>query len=132
MNQFQAVVPRPGSSSDRGGDPVTVKAAERLVGHGIEEREKGRAGEAVHYGFGAALGMAYGVAAEIEPWITAGFGLPYGSAVAVVADEALVPATKLSGPPWASPPETHAYAILSHLVFGAALEAARRVVLRVV
>lgn len=132
MNQFQAVVSRFGSSSGGGGDPATVKAAERLVGHGIEEPEKGRAGEAVHYGFGAALGMAYGAAAEVEPWITAGFGLAYGGTVAVVADEALVPAAKLSGPPWASPPETHVYAILSHLVFGAALEAARRVVLRIV
>ncbi len=131
MNQFQAVVSRLGTSSGGGGDPATVKAAERLVGHGIDEREKGRAGEAVHYGFGTVLGMAYGAAAEIEPWVTAGFGLPYGGAVAVIADEALVPAAGLSGPPWRSPPATHAYSIISHLVFGAALEAARRVLLRV-
>ena len=129
MNRFQAVVPRPGSGG--GGDPATVKAAERVAGHGIPRAGKARAGEAVHYGFGAALGMAYGAAAEAEPWVTAGFGLPYGGAVAVIADEALVPAAGLSGPPWQSPPATHAYSIASHLVFGVALEAARRVLLRI-
>lgn len=131
MNRFQAAVSRLGSGSGGGGDPATVKAAERVVGHGIDEREKGRAGEAVHYGFGAALGAAYGAAVEVEPWVATGFGMPFGGAVAVVADEVLVPAAGLSGPPWNSPPATHAYSIASHLVFGAALEAARRILLRV-
>jgi hypothetical protein len=57
--------------------------AERVVGHDINEHEKARAGEAAHYGF----------------------GLPYGGAVAVIADEVLVPATGLSGPPWRSSPK---------------------------
>ncbi len=131
MNQFQAAVSRLTSGSGGGGDPATVKAAERMIGHGIDERDKGLAGEAVHYGFGAALGAAYGAAAEVEPWVAAGFGLPFGGAVAAVADEALVPAAGLSGPPWRSPPATYVYSIASHLVFGAALEAARRVLLRV-
>ena len=117
-----------------------MKAAERIVGHGIADDEKARAGNAVHYGFGTALGLLYGVAAEAEPWVTAGFGLslravpsgcPFGGAVAAVADEALVPAAGLSGPPWESPPSTHAYSLASHLVFGVALEAARRAPLRV-
>jgi hypothetical protein len=34
-----------------------VKAAERIVGHGIADGEKARAGNAVHYGFGTALGL---------------------------------------------------------------------------
>jgi hypothetical protein len=34
-----------------------VKAAERIVGHGIADDEKARAGNAVHYGFGTALGL---------------------------------------------------------------------------
>ena len=132
MNRFQALVSRLGSGSGGGGgEPSTVKAAERIVGHGIADDEKARAGNAVHYGFGTALGLLYGVAAEAEPWVTAGFGLPFGVAVAAVADEALVPAAGLSGPPWESPPSTHAYSLASHLVFGAALEAARRALLRV-
>lgn len=131
MNQFQAAVSRLGTGSGGGGDPATVQAAQRLVGHDIEEGDKGRAGEAVHYGFGAALGMVYGAAAAVEPRVVAGFGLPYGGVVALAADEALVPAAGLAAAPWHSSASTHAYSLASHLVFGAALEAARRVLLRV-
>lgn len=132
MNQFQALLSslQPDSGGGGGGEPSTVKAAERLSGREIPDDRKGQAGNAVHYGFGAALGAAYGAAAEVEPRVAAGFGLPFGGAVGLVADEALVPALGLSGPPQDSPPSTHAYSLASHLVFGAALEAARRVLLR--
>jgi putative membrane protein len=128
MNRFQSLV---SSGSGGGGESSTVKAAERVVGRPLRGGEKERAGNAVHYGFGTALGATYGVAAEVEPWTTAGLGMPFGGAVAVVADEALVPALGLAGPPWRSPPSTHLYSLASHLVFGAALEAARRALLRV-
>jgi hypothetical protein len=132
MNQFQSAVSRLQSSSDGGGggDPATVKAAEWVVGHSIDKSEKGRAEGTVHYGFGAALGAVYGAAVELEPWMATGFGMPFGGVVAVVADEALVPAAGLSDPPEDVPVATHLYSIVSHLVFGAALEAARRVLLR--
>lgn len=60
--------------------------------------------------------------------MTAAAGLPYGAAVAVavVMDEALVPAVGLSGPPWASPASTHVYALASQLVFGLTVEVVRR------
>lgn len=134
MNQFQVLLSRLGSSGSgggNGGEPSTVKAAERAAARPMRDEEKGRAGNAVHYGFGTALGATYGVAAEVEPWVTAGFGMPFGGAVAAVADEGLVPALGLSGPPQDSPPSTHAYSLASHLVYGAALEAARRAFLRV-
>jgi putative membrane protein len=133
MSRFQSLVARSGASgsSGGGGEPSTVKAAERVVGHGIDKAEKKRAGNAVHYGFGTALGAIYGAAAKVEPWGTAGSGVPFGGAVALAVDETLVPALGLSGPPWQSPPSTHAYSFASHLVFGAALEAGRRVLLRV-
>jgi putative membrane protein len=132
MNRFQKLVSQLGASdSGGGGEPSTEKAAERVAGRPLRGGEKKRAGNAVHYGFGTALGATYGVAAEVEPWVTAGLGMPFGGAVAVVADETLVPALGLAGPPWLSPPSTHLYSLLSHLVFGAALEAARRALLRI-
>ena len=127
MNRFQEATAS--VSSKEGGeddDPTTVKAAERVVGHPIPKDRKPGAGEKVHYSFGALLGAFYGTVAEIEPRITAGFGLPYGAAVAAIGDEAIVPALGLSGPPWKSPFKTHAYSVSSHLVFGVVLEAARR------
>lgn len=135
-HQFQKLLSQIEDGSGGGGEPTTVKAAEAVsehgLGHRLTDREKPYAGAAVHYGFGAALGAAYGAAAEIEPRVTAGFGLPYGAAVALIFDEALVPALGLSGPPWRSPASTHAYSLASHLAFGAALEAARRAVRSVV
>ena len=131
MNRFQGLVSSLGDGSGGGGgEPSTVKAAERVAGRRLADSEKGKAGNAVHYGFGTVLGATYGAAAEVEPWVTAGLGMPFGGAVALVADEALVPAAGLSAPPWESPASTHAYSLASHLVFGAALEAARRVLLR--
>jgi putative membrane protein len=126
MNRFQGLLGAGGG----GGEPSTVKAAERVAGRRLADSEKGKAGNAVHYGFGTALGATYGTAAEVEPWVAAGLGMPFGGAVALVADEALVPAAGLSAPPWESSASTHAYSLASHLVFGAALEAARRVLLR--
>lgn len=131
MNQFQSWVSRLAPPSGGGGDPSTVKAAEKVVGP-LSQAAKPKAGNAVHYLFGSAVGLAYGAAAEAEPWVASGFGLPFGGAVALVADEALVPAAGLSGPPWDSPLSTHAYSLASHLVFGAALEAGRRLLLRVI
>ncbi len=46
--------------------------------------------------------------------------------MAVIMDEALVPAVGLSGPPWRSPASTHAYSLASHFVFGLTLEVVRR------
>ena len=133
MDEFQRRVCRLRPGSNKGAKPSTVKAAERVIGREIHGEEKKRAGNAVHYGFGTALGAVYGAIAEVEPQVTAGFGLPFGAAVAVVADEALVPALGLSGsgPSWQSPLAAHAYSLASHMVFGAALEAARRALLRV-
>jgi len=131
MNRFQSWVARLSPPSGGGGDPTTVKAAEAVAGP-LDPKTKPKAGNAVHYLFGSALGLAYGTAAEAEPWVAGGFGLPFGGAVALLADEALVPAAGLSGPPWESPLSTHAYSLASHLVFGAALEAGRRLLLRVI
>ncbi len=131
MDWFQRQAGKLMPSSGGGDDPATVRAAERALGHPLPKARKPAAGTAVHLGFGAALGAVYGLATELEPRVAAGFGLPFGGAVAVLADEALVPAAGLSSAPWRSPPATHAYSLASHLVFGAALEAARRVLRRV-
>ena len=144
MNTFQsAVTPllqKAQRANDDGGqgsqgdadssEPATVRLAEvvssSLLGHCLRDDEKDAAGEAVHYATGAALGGLYGLAAALEPRVTAGAGMAYGVAVAAVLDEAIVPALRLSGPPWRSPLSIHAYSLASHLVFGLTLEVVRR------
>lgn len=131
MNRFQAVAIAQSDAGEQD-EPATVKAAgllsETVTGEPIPEPYKEPAGSAVHYGFGAFVGGVYGALGEFLPGVRAGFGTAYGAGVAVVADEALVPALGLAPPAQDVPVETHAYGVVSHLVFGAALEGSRRLI----
>lgn len=93
-----------------------------------EQRE--RLGSVLHYAFGATAGAVYGLLARRWPGVTAGAGLAYATGVWLVADEALVPAMGLADPPHRTPVRRHAYALVGHWAYGAALEAVRRVVTR--
>lgn len=148
MNRFQdvwiAVTPSndPGKDESLGtrnhpteeeagaGDDATVKAAsalsECLFQHKLTSGEKKLAGPVVHYSVGATSGIVYGLAAEVLPEVTVGFGLPYGTAFWLVVDEGAVSLLRLSKPPTAYPLSTHIYALASHLVFGATAEGVRR------
>jgi putative membrane protein len=116
------------------GDDATVKAADKLARglfhHPLTRKEKKAAGPAVHYGFGALTGAAYGVLAELAPGVTRGVGAPFGTAVWLGADEVAVPAFGLSGPPWEHPASVHARALAAHLVYGVATEGLRRLARR--
>lgn len=111
-------------------DDATVKAAsaisENLFKHKLTADEKKIAGPAVHYATGAAGGLVYGVAAELAPEITEGVGLPYGAAFWLVVDEGLVPLLGFAKGPTEYPLSAHAYALASHLIFGATAEGVRR------
>jgi hypothetical protein len=87
-------------------------------------------GTAVHYAFGATLGVAYGWMSTRAPAVRAGYGTIYGAAVWLVADEMLMPALRLSRGPRQLPAGVHAYALADHLIFGATLESATRLLRR--
>jgi uncharacterized membrane protein YagU involved in acid resistance len=80
-----------------------------------------------HYAFSAALGMNYLLASEQAPDLRRGYGTAYGSLVWAAADEGVMPAAGLSRKPNEIPWGVHAYALAGHWVFGATLEACRRV-----
>ena len=111
-------------------EPATVKAAEavsrKVFGHELKQDEKKIAGDAVHYATGGTSAAVYGVAAEFVPEVTAGAGIPFGTAVWLVIDEGAVPLLKLSKAPAAYPLSTHAYALASHFVYGVTTEVVRR------
>lgn len=115
-------------------DNATVKAAsaisEGLFEHKLTRGEKKIAGPLVHYFVGATSGIVYGLASEVLPEVTAGFGLPYGTVFWLVVDEGGVSLLRLSKPPTAYPLSTHIYALASHLVFGATAEGVRRLLRR--
>src|SRR6185503_1990059 len=108
MNQFQALWSKvtedekAGESSDDE-TPATVRAAdalsEEVFGHELTKSEKEVAGPAMHYAFGAATGGVYGAMAELVPDVTVGAGMPFGTAVWILADEVTVPLLGLSKSP---------------------------------
>jgi putative membrane protein len=147
MNRFQAGLSKasealmpsggqePGreqSSGQSEGEDATGKAAdaisEALLDRKLTGHEKAAAGPVVHYLFGSAVGCVYGVAAELAPATALGWGLPFGSAVWIGADEIGVPAAGLSKSPASYPPSTHISALAAHLVYGAATDLVRRAV----
>jgi uncharacterized membrane protein YagU involved in acid resistance len=77
----------------------------------------------VHYEFGAAWGGLYGLLRESYPSLLGPIGstLGFGTLVWVLSDDVLLPAFNVAGPPRAYPWQVHAYAIASHLVYGAAV-----------
>lgn len=116
-------------------NPATVKVAlvvsKRVFHHELREQEKSRAGNVAHYAMGTGSGAIYGALAEMLPAAGLGRGLLFGTALWLVADEAIVPALGLSKPPRESPASMHGYAWASHLVYGATVDAVRRLLLRI-
>ena len=140
MGKFQALVTKLAEAEEKDKskkkkeEPATVKAAKQIsqgvFGHKLTKNEKDPAGEVVHYAMGASSGLIYGVAAEIEPLTTVGAGLPFGTAVWIVADDLVGPALGLSKPVTEYPFSTHAYGLSSHWVYGFTTEVTRRAVRR--
>lgn len=113
-----------GGDEEQQSVPTTGKAASKvkrlLTGRPIEDETALQAsGQAVHFGYGTLLGALYGAVRELAPRAGTGLGLPFGMAAFVVGDEVAVPATGLSPAPWKQPLGTHAYAAISHAVYGA-------------
>lgn len=113
-------------------EPANVKAAEAIsesvFDHRLTKSEKEPAGQAMHYAMGATSGLMYGIASELAPITTAGFGLPFGAAVWLIADDVVVPSLGLAKPPAEYPFSEHAYALSSHLVYGLTTDLVRRAV----
>ena len=102
--------------------------SELVFHHHLTKSEKEKAGAAAHYAMGVGSGAIYGAVAEMMPAATVAEGLPFGAAVWVLADEAVVPALGLSRNPTDYPASIHAYSIASHLVYGLTTELVRRAV----
>ena len=111
-------------------EPATRKTASRIseaaTGQPLDEHGKDVAGTVLHHAFGAFVGAIYGAAAVRLPALTSGGGIPFGATVWVTAVEAGLPAAGLAKGPAAYPPERHIASLLSHLVYGATVEAVRR------
>ena len=128
MNGFQAVAAGPFGQTSTD-DPATVKFADllskALTGQPVTQKRRALAGQVVHYTTGLVLGVIYALVATQWPTVTLWFGVAYGLVVAVVLDYVVVPALGIGPPAWKTPLAAHAYGLISHAIFGAALQAVR-------
>jgi uncharacterized membrane protein YagU involved in acid resistance len=80
----------------------------------------------IHYGFGAGLGVAYSAAASRWPAASRGGGALAGLATYAGTHASVLPALGIQRPPARLAPAAVVWESASHVVFGTALETARR------
>src|SRR5688500_18259763 len=122
--------PQPAQAIGNASDDATARVANAVlsvVGYELTDpRSKQMAGEFVHLAFGAINGALYGLAAELDPRVTAAAGVPFGTSVWAVADEGIVPALGLSRGPREASAGLLAFGFLSHCVYGITTELVRK------
>jgi len=105
--------------------------AERMAGHELAPATKTAASEAIHWGFGATVGAAYGVVAEYYPAATAKEGASFGIALGTLTHEGALPALGLSAEPEDQTLRERTSEMTSHVVYGVVTEFVRRWVRKV-
>jgi putative membrane protein len=131
--------PSPAQKLEVGADPsghpqnlppaVIVGRAASALGHGrLTDAQRISAQRVIHYVFGAGLGVAYSGVARRWPAATRGAGTVAGLAIYAGTHGSVLPALGIQRPPWRLAPAAVAWEAASHLLFGATLESARRLV----
>jgi hypothetical protein len=122
--------PQPAQAIGHASEDATTRVADAalsVVGKELSHSHaKQVAGEFVHLAFGAINGALYAVAAEVDPRVTAGAGVPFGVTVWAAADEGLVPALGLSRGPGDASAGLLTYGLLAHFVYGMTTECVRK------
>ena len=86
------------------------------------------AAEAIHWGFGALTGAAYGALVEYYPAATAKDGAGFGMALSSLTHETLLPAMGLAAEPEEQTARERTSEMATHVVYGVVTETVRRVV----
>ena len=102
--------------------------AEKLAGHSLDETEKEIASEAIHWGFGAAVGAAYGLLAEFYPAATAKEGATFGLTLMTLTHEKALPAMGLAAEPGDQTMREKTSEASTHVLYGVVTERVRSMV----
>jgi putative membrane protein len=97
------------------------------AGHGLTRTEKVEGAQAIHWGFGAAAGAAYGALAEYYPAATAKEGASFGLVLETLTQEG---ALGLAASVEEQTLRERTSEITSHVVYGVVTETVRRFVRR--
>jgi putative membrane protein len=131
--------PSPAQKQEVGADPsghpqnmppaVIVGRAAAAVGYsGLTDEQRVRAQRVIHYTLGAGLGLAYTSVAGRWRAAARGAGTVAGLAIYAGTHGSVLPALGIQPPPWRLAPAAVAWEAGSHMIFGAALESARRLI----
>jgi putative membrane protein len=101
---------------------------EEIAGHELVGGDKKVAEEAIHWGFGAMTGAAYGALVEYYPMATAKEGAGFGMALNSLTHGTALPAMGLSAEPEDQSFREKTSEMASHLMFGVVTETVRRFV----
>lgn len=111
------------------GEPEPPEAlAEKIAGHHLNRETRESAGQAIHWGFGAAVGAAYGAVAEYYPAVTSKEGATFGLTLMSLTHETSLPAMELAEPAEEQSFRERSSEATSHVVYGLVAERVRRVV----
>ena len=102
--------------------------AENFAGHELVGPQKEVATEAIHWGFGALTGAAYGALVEYYPAANAKDGAGFGMALSSLTHGTVLPAMGLAAEPEEQTARERTSEMASHVVFGVVTETVRRVV----
>jgi putative membrane protein len=108
------------------GEPEPPEAlAEKIAGHALDQDTKAYASEAIHWGFGATAGAAYGALAEYFPAATDKEGATFGLTLMTLTHETALPAMDLGEPGEGQSFRERSSEATSHLVYGLVAERVR-------
>jgi putative membrane protein len=102
--------------------------AEKIAGHELSGANQAVAVEAIHWGFGALTGAAYGVLAEYYPAATQKDGAAFGTALDSLTHQTALPAMGLSAEPKDQTMREKTSEMATHVVYGIVTETVRRFV----
>ena len=102
--------------------------ADKLSGGSLHGTSKAVATEAIHWGFGALTGAAYGALAEFYPAATAKEGASFGLTLMALTHESALPAMGLSASAEQQSTREHTSEMVTHVLFGVTTEVVRSLV----
>ena len=112
------------------GEPSEL-LAEKIAGHSLDSTTEGIASEAIHWGFGALTGAAYGALAEFYPAATDKEGASFGLALMALTHENALPAMGLSPAPEDQTMREKTSEAATHVLYGVVAERVRSIVRKV-
>lgn len=102
--------------------------AEKVAGHHLDRSTKSAAGTAIHWGFGAAVGAAYGALVEYYPAASDKEGATFGLTLMSLTHETSLPAMEIAEPVEKQSFRERSSEATSHLVYGLVAERVRSLV----